>query len=84
MRDLSAKNFGIAGIFRILLLLATLKLFGFLTYLAWNQENPWPSSKHQHSGHIFTLPAPKAPKVGPAILLGQPPIPQSNRQIHKL
>jgi hypothetical protein len=36
MADLSAKNFGIAGIFIILLLLAGLMLAGFMTNLAWH------------------------------------------------
>jgi fatty acid desaturase len=84
MADLSAKNFGIAGIFIILLLLATLMLFGFLTYLAWNEENPWPTSTHPHSGRLFTPPAPKPPQFAPAILFGRPPIPAGNRQVRTL
>lgn len=78
MPDLSAKNFGIAGIFIILLLLASLMLVGFLTYLAWNQENPWPTSTHPRSGQM--LQPRQAPQYGPAILLGEPPIPATNRQ----
>jgi hypothetical protein len=84
MADSSAKNFGIAGIFIILLLLATLMLFGFMTYLAWNQENPWPSSTYQHSGQVVTPPLTKRPQFAPAILLGRPPLPQANRQTVKL
>ncbi len=80
MPDQSAKNFGIAGIFLILLLLATLMLFGFMTYLAWNQENPWPTSTQPRSGHVFTPPASKRPQYAPAILLGEPPIPATNRE----
>lgn len=84
MPDLSAKNFGIAGIFIILLLLASLMLVGFLTYLAWNQENPWPTSTHPRSGQMFAPPAPKAPQCAPAILLGEPPILAPNRKANSL
>lgn len=84
MTDLSAKNFGIAGIFIILLLLAGLMLAGFMTYLAWHEENPWPRSGQPHSGRLFTPPPLKAPSVAPAILLGEPPIPQANRQARDL
>lgn len=84
MADLSAKNFGIAGIFIILLLLAGLMLAGFMTYLAWHEENPWPASTHPHSGRLFTLPLPKLPGVAPAILFGPTPIPQANRQAREL
>ena len=72
MADPSAKNFGIAGIFLILLLLATLMLFGFLTYLAWDQGNPGPSATPQHSGQMLS---PKQLRCAPAILIGPPPIP---------
>lgn len=84
MADLSAKNFSIAGIFIILLLLAGLMLTGFMTYLAWRQENPRPTSAHSRSGRMFTPPTPKPPKVAPAILFGKPPIPQANRQAREL
>jgi len=84
MADLSAKNFGIAGIFIILLLLAGLMLTGFMTYLAWHEENPWPTSTSPRSGQMFTLPVPKPLKVAPAILFGEPPIPQPNRQASEL
>jgi flagellar basal body-associated protein FliL len=84
MADLSAKNFGIAGIFIILLLLAGLMLLGFMTYLAWHQENPWPTSTQPHSGRLFAPPVPKPPSVAPAILFGDPPIPQPNRQGQEL
>jgi hypothetical protein len=67
-----------------LLLLAGLMLVGFLTYLAWHEENPWPTSTQPHSGRMFTPPVPKPLKVAPAILFGEPPIPQSNRQTTKL
>lgn len=84
MADLSAKNFGIAGIFIILLLLSSLMLIGFMTYLAWHQENPWPVSTQPRSGRMFAPPAPKPPRVAPAILLGEPPLPQVNRQARSL
>ncbi len=80
MADLSAKNFGIAGIFIILLLLAGLMLTGFFTYLAWRQDNPRPNSAYGHSGRLFNPPLPKPPSVAPAILFGEPPIPQADRQ----
>ena len=83
-RDLSAKNFGIAGIFIILLLLAGLMGVGFMTYLAWRQENAWPSSTYGHSGRTFAAPIPKAPHWAPAILLGRPPIPAPIRQAKTL
>jgi hypothetical protein len=84
MADQSAKNFPTAGTFVSLLLLASMMLFGFVTYLAWSQENPWPTSMQLQSGRLFTPPAPKAPRVGPAILFGEPPIPQPNRQASEL
>lgn len=84
MADLRAKNFGIAGIFIILLLLAGLMLTGFLTYLAWRQENPGPTSTYGHSGRLFNPPPPKPPSVAPAILFGEPPIPQVERQVREL
>jgi hypothetical protein len=84
MADLSAKNFGIAGIFVILFLLAGLMLFGFMTYLAWNTENPWPASTYQHSGQVITPPPLHRPHYAPAILYGVPPIPAANRQTVKL
>ena len=80
MRDQSASNFNLSGIFVILLLLASLMLFGFMTYLAWNQENLWPTSTQPRSGHVFTPPAAKRPQYAPAILLGEPPIPATNRE----
>jgi hypothetical protein len=78
MADLSAKNFGIAGIFIILLLLAGLMLTGFLTYLAWH------TSTHGHSGQLFTAPASRSLHAAPAILFGEPPIPQAERQVREL
>lgn len=85
MADLNAKNFGMAGIFIILLLLAGLMLTGFMTYLAWHEENPWPTSTHPRSGRMFSPPIPKSPlKVAPAILFGNPPIPQANRETREL
>ena len=84
MADLSAKNFGIAGIFIILLLLAGLMLTGLMTYLAWHEENPWPTSTSPRSGRMLTPPVPKPPKVAPAILFGDTPIPQANRQPREL
>jgi len=84
MADLSAKNFNIAGIFIILLLLASLMLFGFLTYLAWNQENPWPTPTQPHSGRMFLPPSAHTPHYAPAILFGQPPLPELNRQAVEL
>jgi hypothetical protein len=84
MRDRSASNFNLAGILVILLLLASLMLFGFMTYLAWNQENPWPTSTQPRSGHMFSPPAPKTLQYAPAILFGEPPIPQVNRQASSL
>jgi hypothetical protein len=84
MADLSAKNFGIAGIFIVLLLLASLLLVGFLTYLAWHEENPWHTSTQPHSGRLFTPPSPRPPGVAPAILVGPPPIQQANRQAREL
>jgi hypothetical protein len=84
MADLSAKNFGIAGIFIILLLLAGLMLAGFMTYLAWHDQTPWPTSAQPHSGRFFTAPLPNPPGVAPAILFGPPPIPQANRQAREL
>jgi hypothetical protein len=84
MADLSAKNFGIAGIFIILLLLASLMLMGFLTYLAWHDQNRWPRSTQPHSGRLLEPPVPKPPSVAPAILFGDPPIPQPNREAHEL
>lgn len=84
MTDLSAKNFGIAGIFIILLLLTSLMLVGFLTYLAWHDQNRWPISAQPRSGRLFTPPVPMPPSVAPAILFGQPPLPQPNRQAREL
>ncbi len=84
MADLGAKNFGIAGIFIILLLLAGLMLTGFLTYLAWRQDNPGPTSTHGHYGRLFHPPLPEPPSVSPAILFGKPPIPQVERQVWEL
>ena len=84
MADLNARNFGIAGIFIILLLLAGLMLTGLMTYLAWHEENPWPTSTHPRSGRMFTPPVPQPPKVAPAILLGEPPISPPNRQAREL
>jgi hypothetical protein len=84
MADLNPRNFGIAGIFIILLLLGGLMLTGFMTYLAWHEENPWPTSAYPHSGRMVTPPIPKPPKVAPAILFGDMPIPQPNRQAREL
>lgn len=84
MADLSAKNFGIAGIFIILLLLASLMLVGFMTYLAWHEENRWPSSTYQHSGQTFAPPVPRTLHYAPAILFGRPPIPAANRKAAEL
>jgi hypothetical protein len=80
MADLNAKNFGIAGIFIILLLLAGLMMAGFMTYLAWHDQNPWPTSTRPHSGRLFTPPPPKPPSIAPAILFGPAPIPQPARE----
>lgn len=87
MKDSSAQNFGIAGIFIILLMLAGLMLTGFFTYLAWKEQNPWPSSTHGHTGQLVkppALPHPRRLQVAPAVLYGSPPIPQANRQMMKL
>ncbi|HEU5337456.1 MAG TPA: hypothetical protein VFU27_15925 [Terriglobales bacterium] len=87
MKGSSAKNFSLAGIFIILLALGGLMLTGFLTYLAWNGQNPWPSSTYGHSGRMIrppTIPLPKHLHVAPAILYGHAPIPQANRQMIKL
>jgi hypothetical protein len=87
MKGSSAKNFSLAGIFIILLVLGGLMLTGFLTYLAWNEQNPWPSSTYGHTGQIITpkaLPRPIHLHVAPAVLYGRAPIPQANRQMIKL
>ena len=87
MKGSSANNFGLAGIFIILLMLGGLMVTGFLTYLAWNEQNPWPSSTHGHTGQVITpksLPRPIHLHVAPAVLYGNPPIPRANRQMIKL
>ncbi|MGE5204807.1 MAG: hypothetical protein ACM3PW_04270 [Chlamydiota bacterium] len=78
MADPSAKNLGIAGIFIILLLLAGLMLTGLLTYLAWH------TSAHGPSGQLFIAPPSRSLHAAPAILFGEPPIPQAKRQVREL
>ena len=87
MKGSSAKDFSLTGIFIILLVLGGLMLTGFLTYLAWNQENPWPSSTYGHTGQMTrppAIPLPKRQHVAPAVLYGRAPIPQANRRMIKL